>query len=304
MSSPLDQTKTVGKIAAFVGRDGMSEERGLVEYLNECLSSGKVQLPVSNMTGLRLQQEISKEGANPKVLEKLIATDQALTAQVLKIANSAFYRGLHKASSVREAILRLGMIEVSNIITLVTQKQTFQSKDPFIGELLEKLWQHAVACAVGAQWLARSCNYPNILNEAFLAGLLHDIGKLFLLTVIEANKLSEKFNLRLNREMIYHALADLHTEYVYSLLKQWNFPEGYYQVAKEYHQDNYDPKNDLLVILRMANQTCRRMGIGLAADSDILLSATPEATLLGLSEIAVAELQIKIEDSLLLAHVE
>jgi HD-like signal output (HDOD) protein len=111
----------------------MSEERGLTEYLNEYLSGGQVQLPVSNMTGLRLQQEISKEGANPKEIEKLIITDQALTAQVLKIANSAFYRGLHKVSSVREAILRLGMVEVSNIITLVTQKQAFRAKDPFIG---------------------------------------------------------------------------------------------------------------------------------------------------------------------------
>ena len=282
----------------------MSEERGLIEYLNEYLSKGQVELPVSNMTGLRLQQEISKKSANSREIEKLIITDQALTAQVLKISNSAFYRGLHKVSSVREAILRLGMVEVSNIITLVTQRQTFRAKDPFIGELLEKLWQHSVACAVGAQWLAKSCNFQMIQNEAFLAGLLHDIGKLFLLTVIEAAQLSEKFNLRLNHEMINQALADLHTEYGYSLLKHWNFPEVYYQVAQEHHQENYDPKNDLLVIIRMANQACRIMGIGLAVDSAVILAAIPEAILLGLSEIAVAELQIKIEDSLLLANME
>ena len=50
----------------------MSEEKGLTEYLNEYLSGGQVQLPVSNMTGLRLQQEISKEGANSKEIEKLV----------------------------------------------------------------------------------------------------------------------------------------------------------------------------------------------------------------------------------------
>ncbi len=282
----------------------MSEEKGLTEYLNEYLSGGQVQLPVSTMTGLRLQQEISKEGTNSKEIEKLIITDQALTAQLLKIANSAFYRGLHKVSSVREAILRLGTVEVSNIITLVVQKQAFRAKNPFIGELLDRLWQHSVACAVGAQWLAKSCNFRMILNEAFLAGLLHDIGKLFLLSVIEENKLSEKFNLRLNHEMIHQALTDLHTEYGYSLLKHWNFPEVYYQIAQEHHRENYDPKNDLLVILRMANQTCRKMGIGLEMDSASILAATPEAALLGLSEIAVAELQIKVEDSLLLSQME
>jgi HD-like signal output (HDOD) protein len=282
----------------------MSEERGLIEYLNEYLSGGQVLLPVSNMAGLRLRQEISRADANPKEIERLIMTDQALTAQVLKIANSAFYRGLHKVTSVREAILRLGMLEISNIITLVTQKQAFRSQDPFIAELLEKLWQHSVACAVGAQWLAQSCNFRMILNEAFLAGLLHDIGKLFLLTVMETTQLSEKFDLRFNPQMIQQALADLHTEYGYSLLKSWNFPEVYYQVTHEHHRENYDFKNDLLVIVRMADQTCRKMGIGSGVDPGILLGATPEATLLGLSEIAIAELQIKMEDSLFLADME
>ena len=122
--------------------------------------------------------------------------------------------------------------------------------------------------------------------------------------MIEENKLSGKFHLRLNHEMIHQALTDLHTEYGYSLLKHWNFPEVYFQVAQEHHRGNYHSKNDLLVIIRMANQTCRKMGIGLVSDSTIILAATPEAALLGLSEIAVAELQIKIEDSLLLADME
>jgi hypothetical protein len=75
-------------------------------------------------------------------------------------------------------------------------------------------------------------------------------------------------------------------------------------VTHEHHRENYDFKNDLLVIVRMADQTCRKMGIGSGVDPGILLGATPEATLLGLSEIAIAELQIKMEDSLFLADME
>ena len=64
--------------------------------------------------------------------------------------------------------------------------------------------------------------------------------------------------------------------------------------------EKYDQHNDLLVLVRMANHACRKMGIGIERDSAIILESTIEANLLGLSELAVAELQVKMEDSLLL----
>ena len=282
----------------------MNEEKGLVEYINEYLSNGQVELPVSSIAGLRLEQELSKDDANFRDIEKIIVCDQALTAQVLKVANSAFYSGLQKVSSIRDAAMRLGALEVANIVTMITQRQVFRAKDPFICELLEKLWQHSVACAVGAQWLARSGNFQSLLNESFLGGLLHDIGKLFLLKGIEDIKLSRKLNFQLNNQMVNQSMTDLHTEYGYSLLKRWNFPESYCQLAHEHHLEKYDHSNDLLVIIRMTNQACRKMGIGLDQDSTIILASTTEANLLGLSEVSIAELEVKLEDSHILANYE
>ena len=104
--------------------------------------------------------------------------------------------------------------------------------------------------------------------------------------------------------MVNQALDDLHTEYGHSLLRQWNFPEFYCQVAKEHHYQKYDHQNDLLVIIRMANQACQKMGIGLQEDSALILSSLTEANLLGLSEVAIAGLQVKMEDSLLISAQE
>lgn len=279
----------------------MEEEKGLVDFINEYLEKGKVELPVSKITSLRLQRQINKEGINFKEIEQVIVSDQALTARILKVANSAFYRGLQNVRSVKDAIIRLGTIEISNIVALETQRQVFRGKDPFVCELVEKLWQHSVACAVGSYWLANSCNFRMILNESFLGGLLHDIGKLFLLTVIENIKLSGNLNFKLNDEIVNQTLNDLHTEYGYSLLKNWNLPDLYCQMAREHHLEKFDHNNDLLVIIRMANQACRKTGIGLDQNSGLILESTTEANLLGLSEVAVAELQVKIEDSLILA---
>jgi HD-like signal output (HDOD) protein len=86
------------------------------------------------------------------------------------------------------------------------------------------------------------------------------------------------------------------TEQGYLLLKGWNIPETYCLVAGEHHAEEFDSNNDLLVIVRPVDQACNKMGIGLLEDPSIALAATPEANLLGLSEVVLAELEIKLED--------
>ena len=280
----------------------MSEEKGLLEIVNEFLRSGKAELPAYDLTCQRIRQEIGKDDPNIKDVEKMIICDQALTAQVLRVANSAFYSGLKKISTVRDAMIRLGTNEIANIVTIITQGKNYQAKDPFVAGLMEKLWQHSVACAAGAQWLAQLANLRCLLNEAFFAGLLHDVGKLFLLTVIENLKVSGKLNFPLNEDVVNQTLTDLHTESGHSLLKNWNLPEIYSGVVRDHHAEKFDANDDLLVIVRLVDQACLKNGLGLRHDPSIVLAAVPEAGTLGLSEVTIAELEIKLEDSLDLAN--
>jgi HD-like signal output (HDOD) protein len=280
----------------------MNANRVFLDIINEHLANGKTELPPYDMTAQRIQQEIAKEHADVREIEKMIICDQALTAQVLRTANSAFYRGLEKTSTVLGAINRLGAIEILNIVTFTTQKKNFNAKDPFIRKFMDKLWQHSLSCAIGAQWLTRQSDLRSLSHEALLAGLLHDVGKLFLLTVIEEIKLSGETDVKLSDALVNQVINGLHTEQGYLLLKGWNIPETYCQVAREHHAEEFDQNNDLLVIVRLVDQACNKMGIGLLEDPSIALAATPEANLLGLSEVVLAELEIKLEDSLELAH--
>ena len=279
----------------------MNGAKDLVECINEIVASGKVELPVYKMRDVRFQEELARSDADSRKIENLINLDQTLAANVLRMANSAFYHGLHKVSSIRDAVLRLGTLEVSNILVLASQKQAFHAKDPFINGILDVLWHHSVACAVGSQYLARCCNYRKILQESFLAGLLHDIGKLLLLTIIEKCKMTGMLKFQPNEAIVSQCLADLHADYGHTLLKKWELPDNLCQVAQNHHKEKYTSDNELLILVRMADKACRKVGIGLEKDSSIVLSACEEARSLGLSEFAVAELQLKIEDSLKLA---
>lgn len=276
----------------------MQRENSFIGIIEKYLASDKIMLPVFDETALRIQNEIAKEEPSVPLIEELIGHDPSLTSQVLKTANSAFYRGLTKISTIRNAVIRLGAKKVSNIVTLVTQRKNYHSKDPFCRSAMEKLWRHSTGCAIGSQWLAGQCNFQKFLHETFTAGLLHDVGKLLLLKVVEDIRLSKKLDFKPSEALLNEVMDGFHTEHGYSLLKNWNLPEIYCQVAREHHSKEYDTNNALLVMVRLANEICNKLGIGLIEDPSIVPAATQEANLLGLSEIVLAKLEIELEDAM------
>ncbi len=279
----------------------MSREPSFVDILDYCLQKKKISPPVFNRTGLQVQQEVAREEPDPRVIEQLITYDPTLTSQILRIANSAFFKGLSEITTIRNAIMRLGMKEIANIALLASQKSNFTSRYRTIRAAMQSLWVHSVACAIGAQWIALNCGMKSRAQEAFTAGLLHDMGKLYILIITEA--LKRRGNIRqVPSEMILHeALNRLHTRYGHELLTLWNLPEEYAVIARDHHQEEFDETDTLLVIVRLADLACNRQGIGLLADSDLILAATPEAECLGLSEIKMAELEIRLEDAVSLS---
>jgi HD-like signal output (HDOD) protein len=128
--------------------------------------------------------------------------------------------------------------------------------------------------------------------------LLHDIGKLFLIKVVEMINLSEKITIKPSAELLNEVMKNFHSERGYSLLKNWNLPEIYCDIARDHHSEEFDSNDILMAIVRLVNKTCNKLGIGLNKDTSLVLAATPEAHVLGLSELFLAKLEITIEDSM------
>ncbi len=275
----------------------MGADRPFKEIVEEYLASSDMQLPPFDKTAFQIQQEITKAEPSIQKVESLVEVDQALTAQMLKMANTAFFRGLSKVETVRDTIVRLGLQQVSHIVMLVTQKKIFKSKDAYIQELMEKLWRHSVGTAMGSAWLAKKCGYHQLTNQAFVAGLLHDIGKLFLLTVIELVREEKGSDFDPSKAFFIDVMDNLHTDQGYALTQNWNLPEAYCIVARDHHTDNFDSRNVLLLMVRVVDRACNKMGIGMVEPTDHILVTLPEAAALGLSEVALAELEIMLEDA-------
>ena len=275
----------------------MEAESSLVGMIDHFVASKKVKLPAFNATALRIQKEVAKAEPDSRLIEKLIVSDQSLTGEVLSVSNSSFYKGLTQVATVRDAIIRMGNIEVSNIVSLVALQHNFQSKIPAMQKIMGKLWRHSVGCAIGANWLARQTGFQALAHETFIAGLLHDVGKLYVLKVVDDMKASGEIENLPSDTVIDELMQQLHTEQGYALMAQWNLPEKYCQVARDHHLAEFDGSNFLLVLVRLANQVCHKMGIGLIEDPSIVLLETAEAAQLQLSEMDLARLEVRLEDS-------
>ena len=279
----------------------MEAECSLVGMIDRYVTSKTVKLPAFNATALRIQKEVAKEEPDFRLIEKFIVSDQSLTGEVLRVSNSSFYKGLTQVATVRDAIIRMGNIEVSNIVSMVALQHNFRSKNQNIHKIMEKLWRHSVGCAIGANWLARQTGFQALAHETFIAGLLHDVGKLYVLKVLDDMKATGEIKNLPSDKVIDELMQQLHTDQGYAIMTHWNLPEKYCRVARDHHLTEIGGNNALLVMVRMANQVCHKMGIGLIEDPSIVLIETPEAAQLQLSEINLARLEVHLEDSQVMA---
>lgn len=276
----------------------MSEERSIVDLIKDHLASGSTSVPVFHAVALRLQQVLVRPNFRVEEVNRLISADPGLVSQVLRVANSSYYAGLSKVGTIQEAIVRLGSHEVASIAMVATQQDQYRSEDPRYNALMQVLWKHAFCCAVGSKWLAHKTGYHSLVQEAFLAGLLHDIGNLFLLKVIEQIGSSKRQQGGTNLAIIAEVLSSMHVEQGYQLLKAWHLPEGYCAVVAGHEAEQWDQASPLLAMVRLTDLVSKKLGIGMHKDPSLHIFGSTEAQVLGLKEIALAELEIVLEDAL------
>jgi HD-like signal output (HDOD) protein len=181
---------------------------------------------------------------------------------------------------------------------LASQFEFYNSPNETLNRMMQNLWSHALACGVGAKWLTRKAGYPGMAAEAFMGGLMHDIGSLALLKVLDDILKSNETSVLFSDQLINEIIEAMHEEVGYTLMKAWNFPDFYCDIAHTHHTEEFNHSNILLVAVRLSNLACKKLGRSLhPADPTISIFSAPEAHFLGLKEIALAELEIIIEDA-------
>ena len=216
------------------------------------------RLPSPPQTLLKLLDLCQSEEAGIHELAALIANDPALSAKVLMVAHSAAY---HSADAnpltLLQACGRLGTALIKVLVISETVVQTFNGFQQTGALDLRAFWKHSLYVALIARELAPRLSYEPA-EEAYLAGLLHDIGRLALL--VAAPQQAQPLFSALDDDALYaqeqHCLAMSHTEAGAWLLSRWHMSDHLVQSVSYHHEDvkNLGDAHELTQVLHLAHR--------------------------------------------------
>jgi HD-like signal output (HDOD) protein len=271
--------------------------RSVLELIRKYAASETVNLPVFPGVALELQRLLADDNTSIDQVSALISKDQALATKVLRLANSALFSGPTQVKTIRDALMRLGLNHIFNLVLCTSQQNLYKSPVPILNKNLQISWKHALCTAIGSKWLVQELGYRELRDEAFLAGLLHDIGKLVLIKVFEV-MMAKNYDLVIPDVLISKIFVLLHTEQGHRLMTEWEIPEVYCNIALDHHKEDFDTEDALLMAVRVVNQVCKVEGISTSPDSEIDILVLPEVHALGISSDILDELHAVISDGM------
>jgi len=248
------------------------------------------ELPILPQILIRLNKVAEDDNSSVEDFGRVILKDQSLTLQVLRVVNSAFYRqqGRERTTTVSQAVLILGFNGVRRLALGMSVFDTLKSADALPG--LQQLWSHSLTTAITTRLLASRTGYYSP-EEAFVAGLVHDVGRIVLARcdpelygriVAQATTSAQLRDLERQQFGMSHALAGKR------LAHRWSLPAQFEEVIGGHHAyetDTIEAGSRLLRLVAAAN----RFAHALTADEPALEQALAElAAPFGL-EIAQAQ---------------
>lgn len=228
------------------------------------------QLPSLPAVVTDLIRTMNNEAVGIDELADGIAKDQALTARVLRVANSPFYGVQQKVATIHDAIVVLGFRAVGSLVTAASVTRYF-APPAGVGFDLYRFWRHSIGVALGARILARGTGLSP--EAAFTAGLLHDIGRLLLVTT-RPGIYQEVMAYRAAHDcLLFHAeqhvLGFDHAAAGEALAARWRFPPDITRTVAQHHVSGPGPGCSLADIVHVADILAHALDLG--GDPDTLV---------------------------------
>jgi putative nucleotidyltransferase with HDIG domain len=244
------------------------------------------QLPPSPRLLLKLIELFKQPDQEIAEVVQLITFDPSYTAEILKRCNSVYFAGAEPVQDVSEAVARLGFEELHKIVSAMFASNAILR--PGHNSFVEMLWTHSAAVAVAAGVLAEQCEESAL--TAFTVGLLHEIGKVIMITADEASYVQAVQTSGIFKRPIYVTEKELfgfdHAQVGACLLQRWNLPPNMVAAVLHHHQlAGAEPYERLSAVIFLANVLSHSTGetfatvpkaLPGAADAMETLNVTPE----------------------------
>jgi putative nucleotidyltransferase with HDIG domain len=237
-----------------------------VKQILEQISS----IPPLPATTIKLSHILADPDSAIKDIAEVIQYDQAITANLLRLCNSAYFGFAEPVSSVKEAIVRLGTSKVFQLAMASSSRALLSRKVGGYALDEGQLWRHSVGAAVSAQAICEHFGL-GIVGVTFTAALIHDVGKLLLDQYVGAEyeqliELSEQdgFDFNLAEEKL---IGIGHAELGAQLGENWGMPPVMVDCIRYHHTPQEAPsENEAVKVVYLADMMAMSLGFGLGSD--------------------------------------
>ena len=212
------------------------------------LDANRLILPTLPDVALKVRDAVAKGDATSQELADMIVTDAALSARLMQVANSPLYRGAVEVNNIQMAVTRLGSATIRTLITSLVMQQMFTPSSELLEKNFRETWEQGVNVSSISRALSAFVPHLNA-DEAMLAGLIHQIGKLPILMLVENIPEFRDSPSRLEKllEKAHPAIGKI-------IMDTWDFPEELKRVASEYvnFQRDSGDKADYIDLVQVA----------------------------------------------------
>jgi HD-like signal output (HDOD) protein len=256
-------------------------------------------LPAMPKAALHILSVIEDPRTTATRLERAVAMDQALTAKILRIANSPFYGAVREIKTVSEAIVRLGFVTIRNWTLVTATRSVFLGAGA--GLLFQKIWRQSVLSAMAAQLVAQSVRRAEP-ETVFVGGLMQNIGQL-VLARSHLDLFQQVLTVSAAEGLPYHVVEQEllgfdHGDLGALLIKEWNLSEDLEQGVRWHHRlDHPDIRcRDLAAMIALGEDIAACTSSADAEADDLRYEHSRAAAVLGLSAAAFRRLRSDARD--------
>lgn len=228
------------------------------------------EFPAIPTAALQAQKLLNAAQVDFDKLARIIRNDQALTANLLRLANTISYGGRQRIETVGQAIVRLGTRHVSQMVVGLAASSLMQQRLEGYDMGPKDLWKHALAVAIGASELTKNLEMDDP-DLAFTGGILHDVGKVALANFVHA-KADTIEKIAFDKNVSFHVAERVilgvdHAEVGAMLMDDWGLTEHLVNVIRWHHEPNKCSENCTLVdVVHISNAVTMQAGIGTGID--------------------------------------
>ncbi len=247
------------------GADGLLSGEKLMKKI---LQTAK-DLPPMPQTTLKAHEIIKDPNASFEDLANVLEMDQAIATRVLRMANSPYYGMSGTVSSIKHAATILGLKVLEELIVMAWSTKALAKRMKGYALDTGDLWQHSLGVAFGSKIIATMKN-PGLANDAFSAGLIHDVGKLVLDPYILERRDAFTAFLADGQESFLAAEKGIlgfdHGEIASELCTNWNVPQTLTTAIRYHHNPAASDGSQLAYIVHMADVIAMMSGMGSGID--------------------------------------